>query len=108
MNDTALANLDASLDRRPPPADAAEALSAFPHGLTTAEVAAILRPVDLVDADLLAAERQLTLLIGDRGVVCEPVGSDALWRLPRPSVGTAEPDCDDYRGPRQTSRIGCR
>ena len=112
--DTALANLDASLDRRPPPADAAEALSAFPHGLTTAEVAAILRPVDLVDADLPAAERQLTLLIGDRGVVCEPVGGDALWRLPRPSVGTAEPDVtsteapDDYRGPRQTSGIGRR
>jgi hypothetical protein len=50
--------------------------------------------VDLVDADLPAAERQLTLLIEDRGVVCEPVGGDALWRLPRPSVGTAETDRD--------------
>ena len=92
--DTALANLDASLDRRPPPAEAADALSAFPHGLTTAEVAAILRPLDLVDADLPAAERQLTLLIGDRGVLCEPAGSDALWRLPRPAGGTAGPDRD--------------
>jgi hypothetical protein len=79
--DTALANLDVSLERRPPPVDAADALSAFPGGLTTAEVAAILRPSDLIDADLPAAEKQLAALIGDGGVVCEPAGSDALWRL---------------------------
>ncbi len=87
--DTALANLDASLKRRPPPADAADALSAFPGGLATAEVAAILRPSDLVDADLLAAEKQLTALIGDGGVLCEPIAGDALWRLPGPAEVTA-------------------
>jgi 2-hydroxychromene-2-carboxylate isomerase len=81
--DTALANLDAGLDRRPPPEDPAEAVLAFRHGLTTAEVAAIMRPSDLEDADLHAAEREL-LAAADAGrVVCEPAGSDALWRPPR-------------------------
>lgn len=81
--DTALANLDTTLERRPPPVDPADALSVFPDGLTTAEVAAILRPSDLVDADLLDAEKRLTALIGDGGVICEPVAGDALWRLTR-------------------------
>ena len=79
--DTALANLEVSLDRRPPPADPLEALSAFPDGLTTAELAAVLRPSDLVDADLAATEAQLVALSGDEGLTCEPVGGDALWRL---------------------------
>jgi 2-hydroxychromene-2-carboxylate isomerase len=79
--DTALANLDRSLERRPPPADAAEALSAFPLGLTTAEVAAVLRPSDLVDADLTAAAGQLAALVGEGRASCEHLGSDAVWRL---------------------------
>jgi len=90
--DTALANLDASLDRRPPPVDdVVAALNASRHALTTAEVAAVLRPSDLVDADLPAAERQLTLLTGERGVICEPAGDDALWRMPQPTEGTSGP-----------------
>ena len=72
--DTALANLDVSLDRRPPPADPLEALSAFPDGLTTAEMAAVLRPSDLVDADLAATEAQLVALAGEGARLCEPVG----------------------------------
>jgi predicted DsbA family dithiol-disulfide isomerase len=79
--DTALANLDSSLERRPPPADAAEALSAFPLGLTTAEAAAVMRPSDLVDADLTAAAGQLAALVGEGRVTCEHFGSDAVWRL---------------------------
>jgi predicted DsbA family dithiol-disulfide isomerase len=79
--DTALANLDSSLERRPPPTDAAEALTAFPHGLTTAEVAAVLRPSDLVDADRTAAAGQLAALAGEGRVSCEHFGSDAVWRL---------------------------
>jgi 2-hydroxychromene-2-carboxylate isomerase len=82
--DTALANLDVSLDRRPPPTDAVEALRAFPDGLTTAEVAAVLRPSDLVDADLSAAKAQLTTLAGDGVATREPVGVDAVWRLAAP------------------------
>lgn len=79
--DTALANLDATLDRRPPPADPAEALTAFPRGLSTAEVAAVMRPSDLVDADPTAAAGQLAALAGEGRVTCEPRGSDAVWRL---------------------------
>ncbi|MDX6689719.1 MAG: hypothetical protein QOG15_1176 [Solirubrobacteraceae bacterium] len=79
--DTALANLDASLHRRPPPDDVADALSAFPHGATTAELAAVLRRSDLVAADRPATEAQLIALTGDGTVICEPAGGDARWRL---------------------------
>ena len=50
--DTALANLDPTLTRRPAPADVVEALAEFPEGLTTAELASVMRPSDLVDADI--------------------------------------------------------
>jgi protein-disulfide isomerase-like protein with CxxC motif len=79
--DTVLANLDTSLERRPPPADAVEALAAFPLGLTTAEVAAVLRPSDLVDADIPATQGQLAHLAGEGRIACQPVGGDAFWRL---------------------------
>lgn len=85
--DTALANLDATLERRPPPGDAAEALSAFPLGLCTAEVAALLRPSDLLDADVPAAAGQLAALVGEGRVECEPAGSDAVWRLAGGATG---------------------
>jgi 2-hydroxychromene-2-carboxylate isomerase len=78
--DTALANLDPSLERRPPPADALEALEAFPHGLTTAEVAAVLRRSDLDEADRPAARRELIALAGEGRVQGRPAGGDALWR----------------------------
>jgi protein-disulfide isomerase-like protein with CxxC motif len=78
--DTALANLDVSLERRPAPAGVGEALAAFPDGLTTAEMAAVMRPSDLVDADLAAAEGQLLALAGEAGAKSEPVAGDALWR----------------------------
>ena len=80
--DTALANLDVSLNRRPPPADPLEALGAFPNGLTTAELAEVLRPSDLAAADLTATEGQLVALAGEGTLLCEPVGDGALWRLP--------------------------
>ena len=79
--DAVLANLDPTLDRRPPPAGAMEALAAFPEGLTTAEVAALLRPSDLVDADRGAAEEELLSFAARGEVEREPVGQDALWRL---------------------------
>ncbi len=78
--DTALANLDVSLDRRQPPADAREALDAFPDGLMTAEAAAVLRPSDLVEPDPAAAEAQLIALTGEGAATCEAVGGDAVWR----------------------------
>jgi 2-hydroxychromene-2-carboxylate isomerase len=77
--DTALANLDSSLQRRPPPSEAVEAVLEFPVGLTTAEVAAIMRPSDLEDADLLRTERELIAAVDAGTVASEPHGSDALW-----------------------------
>jgi protein-disulfide isomerase-like protein with CxxC motif len=77
--DTALANLDRSLERRRPPSEAAEAVLEFPVGLTTAEVAAIMRPSDLEDADLAATERELIAAVDAGTLVSEPHGSDALW-----------------------------
>jgi protein-disulfide isomerase-like protein with CxxC motif len=90
--DTALANLDPSLERRRPPSEAAEAVLAFPVGLTTAEVAAIMRPSDLEDADLAAAERELIAAVDDGTVISEPHGSDALWLPAR--VATADADAE--------------
>jgi protein-disulfide isomerase-like protein with CxxC motif len=87
--DTALANLDSGLERRPPPSEAAEAVRELPVGLTTAEVAAIMRPSDLEDADLAATERELIAAIDAGTVTAEPYGSDALW-LPAPAAALAE------------------
>jgi protein-disulfide isomerase-like protein with CxxC motif len=78
--DNALANLDPALERRPTPDRAADAVLAYPIGLTTAEVAAIMRGSDLEDADLPAAERELISAVDDGELVCIPAGTDALWR----------------------------
>ena len=78
--DLALANLDPTLERRSPPQDALTALRAFPEGLTTAEVASLRRPSDLVDADLPAAEDELARLAAEGAIDRRPAGQDALWR----------------------------
>jgi 2-hydroxychromene-2-carboxylate isomerase len=78
--DTALANLDPRLERRPAPEDPVEALAAFPEGLTTAEAASVLRPSDLVDADLEATAAALAELEAAGTVTREPAGVDAIWR----------------------------
>jgi len=88
--DTALANLDPSLQRRPAPERAADAVLAYPIGLTTAEVASIMRTSDLREADLAAAERELIAAVAEGELVVTPAGSDALWR-PAAAVA-AEPD----------------
>ena len=90
--DTALANLDPGLDRRAAPEDALAVLSMFPHGLTSAEVASVLRPTDLIEADRSAAQRALLALAGEGRAVAEPAGGDALWRLPRESDADAGSD----------------
>jgi protein-disulfide isomerase-like protein with CxxC motif len=86
--DNALANFDTSLERRPAPEDPAEAVLAYPVGLTTAEVASIMRPSDLEDADLGAAERSLIAAADEGRIECVPAGSDALW-LPPAKVAIA-------------------
>lgn len=78
--DTALANLDPALERRPAPGDALEALLEFPHGLSTAELASVMRPSDLVDADLETAAAELAELEQAGAVIREPAGNDAVWR----------------------------
>jgi protein-disulfide isomerase-like protein with CxxC motif len=90
--DTALANLDASLERRPAPERAAEAVLAYPIGLTTAEVAAIMRGSDTEDADIPAAERELISATDDGELVCIPKGTDALWRPASAVAAAGEPD----------------
>ena len=86
--DTALANLDSSLERRPPPAEASEAVLELPVGLTTAEVAAIMRPSDLEDADLAATERELIAAVDAGAVASVPHGSDAVWLPAAAAVDT--------------------
>ena len=78
--DTALANLDPGLERRRAPADPLEALAEFPEGLTTAETASVMRPSDLVDADLEATAAALAELEAAGAVVRDPAGADAIWK----------------------------
>jgi 2-hydroxychromene-2-carboxylate isomerase len=76
--DVAIANLDRSLERRPPADDVAEVLEAFPDGLTTAEVAAVLAP-HLHDPDRDAAEDGLIAAVAAGGAQRRAFGNDALW-----------------------------
>jgi 2-hydroxychromene-2-carboxylate isomerase len=93
--DTALANLDPRLERRPAPDSVVEALLEFPEGLTTAEAASVMRPSDLVDADLEATGAELAELEAAGSVTREPAGRDAIWRAAealsgaRPAHGAA-------------------
>jgi protein-disulfide isomerase-like protein with CxxC motif len=80
--DTALANLAPGLGRRGAPESPAEALAAFPRPLATAEVAAIMRGSDLEETDIPGTKLVLTELAAKGEIVCEPAGTDALWRLP--------------------------
>jgi 2-hydroxychromene-2-carboxylate isomerase len=77
--DNALANLEPGLERRPAPSAVAAAVHEFPVGLTTAEIASIMRPTDLEDADLIATEHALMDAVAAGTVRGEPHGTDALW-----------------------------
>ena len=76
--DVVIANLDPTLHRRPPAEDAGEVLAAFPDGVTTAEVAAVMAPSN-TPPDLGAAEDELIALAASGGAVRVAVGNDALW-----------------------------
>jgi 2-hydroxychromene-2-carboxylate isomerase len=76
--DVAIANLDRSLERRPRGEDAAEVLAAFPDGLTTAEVAAVMAP-HLQAPDRDAAEDELIAAVAAGAARRRPFGNDALW-----------------------------
>ena len=76
--DVIVANLDPTLRRREPPADVAEVLAAFPDGVTTAEVAAVMAPSN-TPPDLGAAEDELIALAAAGDARRVAVGHDALW-----------------------------
>jgi predicted DsbA family dithiol-disulfide isomerase len=76
--DVLIANLDPTLPRRPAPEAPLAALEESPLGLTTAEVAEILRPGNF-PADRDAAEIALLEAVAAGDAVRLPVGDDALW-----------------------------
>ncbi len=78
--DVLIANLDRTLERREPPAEAIEALREFPGGLVTQELAAIMAPGNQ-PPDRIGAEAALIELAGDGAVRRTPLGDDALWQL---------------------------
>ena len=77
--DVIIANLDATLERRPPAEDVVEALGVLPFALTTREVAAMMAP-HLVEPDERAAEEALIAAAATGAVRRENVGGGALWR----------------------------
>jgi protein-disulfide isomerase-like protein with CxxC motif len=78
--DVVIANLDPTLDRRPPAEDVTEVLATFPYALTTREVAAVMAP-HLVAPDERAAEEALIDAAGSGAVRRETIGGGALWQL---------------------------
>ena len=76
--DVCIANLDTSLERRGPASDVAEVLDAFPDGLTTAEVAAVMCE-HLQPPALDVAEDALISLVASGGAERLAFGNDALW-----------------------------
>jgi protein-disulfide isomerase-like protein with CxxC motif len=76
--DVLIANLDTTLERRAPATDAAEVIAAFPDGLTTSEVAAVMAP-HLTPPDRDAAEDALISLAAAGGARRLAFGNDALW-----------------------------
>ena len=76
--DVLIANLNPALRRRPPAASALEALAAFPEGLCTQEVAAIMA-VGNEPPDRRSAEAQLIGALAEGAARRQPLGDDALW-----------------------------
>lgn len=94
--DVLLANLDPALDRRAVPDDPADLLAAYPDGLTTQEIAALLaRGNDAPDRG--AAEQAMLELVFDGRAERVGLGDDAVWVGPeradwfRAVVQTADP-----------------
>ena len=78
--DVVIANLDPTLERRPPADDPVEVLSAFPYALTTAEVAAAMAE-HLEVPDMRAAETALIEAAGEGRVTRQAAGDGSLWAL---------------------------
>ncbi|HEX4467054.1 MAG TPA: DsbA family protein [Solirubrobacteraceae bacterium] len=78
--DVLIANLDTTLERRGEAEDPLEVLQAFPDGLVTQEIAAVMAPNN-AQPDAGAAEDALIELAGRGTVRREPLADDALWRI---------------------------
>jgi protein-disulfide isomerase-like protein with CxxC motif len=78
--DVLIANLDRTLARRDPPEQPIDALRAFPEGLVTQEVAAIMAHNNQLP-DRAAAESALVTLLGEGAVRRTSVGDGALWQI---------------------------
>jgi hypothetical protein len=77
--DVVVANLDPTLQRRESPDDPLEVVEAFPDGLVTAEIAAVMtRGNDAPDRE--AAEVALVEHVADGRIARESLGDDAMWR----------------------------
>jgi 2-hydroxychromene-2-carboxylate isomerase len=97
--DVVIANLNPTLQRRPPAEDPVEVLEAFPYPLTTAEVAAVMAE-HLAVPDLRAAEAALITATGEGRVSRQPVGDGSLWALPeRGAQHVGQPGVDFRAGP---------
>jgi 2-hydroxychromene-2-carboxylate isomerase len=78
--DVVIANLEPTLERRPPANDPIEVLSAFPYPLTTAEVAAAMAE-HLALPDLVAVETALITATGEGRATRRPAGDGSLWAV---------------------------
>jgi hypothetical protein len=83
--DVVVANLDPTLERRPPADDPVEVLNAFPFALTTVEVAAVMTE-HLGVPNLAAVEAALITATGEERATRRPVGDGSLW-APVPPPG---------------------
>jgi 2-hydroxychromene-2-carboxylate isomerase len=86
--DVVIANLDPTLDRRPPPDDPVDVLRAFPYPLTTAEVAAVMAE-HLAEPDRVGVEAALIAATGEGRADRRPAGDGSLWALARVPQGLA-------------------
>ncbi|MDX6705714.1 MAG: hypothetical protein QOI48_1560 [Solirubrobacteraceae bacterium] len=80
--DVVIANLDPTLDRRPPADDPSDVLAAFDYPLATAEVAAAMTE-HLGLPDPSGAEQALIAATGEGRVRRIPAGDGSLWALAR-------------------------
>ena len=78
--DVVIANLDPTLDRREPPEDVVDVLSAFPYPLTTAEVAAVMA-AHLAPVDMKGTEAGLIAAVGEGRAERRPIGDGSLWSV---------------------------
>jgi protein-disulfide isomerase-like protein with CxxC motif len=78
--DVVIANLDPTLQRRPPADDPLEVLRAFSYPLTTTEIAAVMTE-HLGVADPVAVEAKLIAATGEGRAARRPAGDGSLWEL---------------------------